>query len=318
MHGARDKSNTKRHIWSVVIACAVVLCLLIDLLGRVPGLAFGGWDDVFAWVGLPRASVIEEDELQVHFIDVGNADCILVRQNEHNLLIDAGENWQAEMLLEYLHRHKIDKLDLVIATHPHTDHIGSMASIIQSISVGRFIHSHMPEGETPTTYIYTTMLEELERRNVPIDEAIAGNTYALGDAEVQILAPQPLADPIEDANQISVVTRLSFGDHTFLFTGDAEVDLEERMLANDCLLKADVLKVAHHGSKSSSSPAFLRAVSPKYAVISCGPNDYSHPHSEVVLRLAEIGASIYRTDQCGDIVFVSDGHHLSMKTEKQK
>ena len=316
MLGVRDKPNKNRQIRRILVVCAVVLCLLIDLLGRIPCLAFDGWDDVFAWFGLPRSYVIEEGELQVHFIDVGNADCILVRQDEHNLLIDAAENWQAEMLLEYFHRHKIDTLDLVIATHPHTDHIGSMTSILQQIPVERFVLSYMPEDETPTTYTYSSMLDELDKRDIPIDEAIAGNTYMLGKAKVQILAPQPLEDPIEDANQISVVTHLSFGEHAFLFTGDAEEDLEERMLANDCLLEADVLKVAHHGSKYSSSPAFVKAVSPQYAVISCGPNDYSHPHSEVVLRLTEIGANVYRTDQCGDIVFVSDGHRLSVTTEK--
>lgn len=317
MLDVRDKANGKQKKTRRIIAvCAIVLCLLVELLGRVPGLAFDGWDDVFAWVGLPRACVIEEDELQVHFIDVGNADCILVRQDDHNLLIDAGENNRADFILEYLSRHNVDELDLVIATHPHTDHIGSMTAIIRQIPIKRFVLSYMPEEETPTTYTYTSMLEELEKRDVPIDVATAGNTYDLGTAQVQVLAPQPLKDPIEDANQISVVTRLTFGENAFLFTGDAEVDLEERMLANDCPLQADVLKVAHHGSKASTSPAFLRAVSPQYAVISCGPNDYSHPSDEVVLRLMEAGAAIYRTDRYGDIVFASDGHRLSVKTEK--
>ena len=131
------------------------------------------------------------------------------------------------------------------------------------------------------------------------------------------MAPHPLDKTIEDANQISVVTRLTYGEHAFLFTGDAEMDLEEHMVASGLELSADVLKVAHHGSKTSSSTAFLRAVSPKYAVISCGFNDYGHPTPEVLSRLAQVGAQVYRTDLSGDIVFVSDGINLSLKTAKE-
>jgi competence protein ComEC len=130
------------------------------------------------------------------------------------------------------------------------------------------------------------------------------------------VAPYPSEEPIEDANQISVVTRLIFGERSFLFAGDAEIDLEERMVALNRNLSADVLKVAHHGSKTSTSAAFLRAVSPKYAVITCGRNDYGHPNAEVVTRLVAANAQIYRTDVCGDIVFVSDGSNLSVKTQK--
>ena len=310
------KQKKKRRM--IVAACFVVVCLLVELLGRIPGIAFNGWEDVFSWIGLAQPTAIVDDELQVHFIDVGNADCILVRQGSHNLLIDAAEHTREEIVREYLNRHGVEKLDLVISTHPHSDHMGGMAAILEHFTVERFVMSYMPEGKEPTTNVYERMLNALDKHNIPVDEAKPGATYALGNAKIQIVAPHPLDKSIDDANQISVVTRLTHGENSFLFTGDAEMDLEERMVASGLDLSADVLKVAHHGSKSSTSAAFLRAVSPKYAVISCGPNDYGHPTSQVISRLTDFGAQIYRTDLSGDIVFVSDGKNLSIKTAKEE
>ena len=268
----RRKANAKqkKKLTVVCTVCFVVFCLLIELLGHVPGLAFNGWVDIFSWLGLPQPRVIAEDELQVHFIDVGNADCILVRQGDYNLLIDAAENTRAKMLLDYLDRHGVEKLDLVVLTHPHLDHMGSMETIVKHFAVDRFVMSYMPEGEEPTSVAYISMLEALQRRNVAVEEAKSGALYPLGKAKLQMIAPLPSDEPAEDANQISVVTRLTYGEHAFLFTGDAEMDLEGQMVASRLDLRADVLKVAHHGSKTSTSPAFLRAVSPKYAVIPCG------------------------------------------------
>ena len=294
----------------------VVVCLLIELLGYIPWLPFDGWQDVFTWFGLPQSHVIAEGELQVHFINVGNADCILVRQGESSLLIDAAESGNTAEILDYLKRHDVTKLDVVIATHPHADHIGSMAAVIDAISIDRFVMSYMPEGEEPTTKVYLSMLEALERNNVRVEEAEPGKTYKLGTARVQIVAPYSSDDAEGDANGISVVTRLTFGEHAFLFTGDAETEQEGRMLASRYDLDADVLKVAHHGSKTSSSAAFLRAVSPQYAVFTCGRNDYGHPSSEVLKRVEQVNAQIYRSDLHGDIVFVSDGQKLTVKTSE--
>ena len=317
MFNARSKASPKqKKIVRIAVVCFVVLCLLVEVLGRIPGIPFNGWRDVFSLIGMTQPPTIAQNELQVHFIDVGHADCMLVRQGEHNMLIDTGESTYLKLLTDYLDRHEIEKLDLVISTHPHGDHMGMMTEVIQHVEVERFVMSYMPEGEEPTLPAYWTMLEALDECGAVVEEAKPGATYALGDAAVQILAPLPLDEPIEDANQISVVARLTFGEHAFLFTGDAEEDLEERMVASGCDLSADVLKVAHHGSNTSTSPAFLKAVSPQYAVITCGKNNYGHPTTEVVTRLVEANAQIFRTDVHGDIVFTSDGRELSVKTEK--
>lgn len=319
MFGARGNvSGKQKKICRIITIGAVVLCLLIELLGHVPFLPFDGWSDVFAWFGMPQAKVIAEDELQVHFINVGNADCILVRQDDHAMLIDAGEAHHGKRLLDYLYAHDVEALDLVIATHPHADHVGAFSAIAAEIPIRRLVLSYMPDGEEDPTGFYTYTVKRLVEQGAQVDEAKAGTTYELGKAKVQILSPSPQEFEVEDANDITVVSRLTYGEHAFLFTGDATMDTEARLLEDGFTLDADVLKVAHHGSKTSTSPAFVKAVSPEYAVFSCGDNDYGHPNDEIVSRLRQEGATIYRTDVEGDIVFVSNGKNLSVRWEKSR
>lgn len=307
-------SKRQKRLCAAVIACLLIVCLLIELIGRIPGIPFNGWSDIFSALGMSQNTVVPEGELQVHFINVGNADCILVRQEEHNMLIDAGETGDYATIADYLNRQGVEKLDLVIATHPHADHIGSMADVIENFPIDRFIMSFMPEGKEPTTITYLSMLEALDKRDVKVDEAVPGETYTLGTAQLQILAP---LEEDEDANAISVVTRLTFGKRAFLFTGDAESPVEGQMIAQGYNLKADVLKVGHHGSRTSSSAAFLRAVAPQYAVVTCGEdNRYNHPHDEAMKRLTAADVEYYRADLYGDIVFTTDGTSLTLKTQK--
>lgn len=316
MFGARDKVSPKqKKIRRIITVCAVVVCLLIELLGRVPGWAFKGWSDVFAWFGMPQAKLIDADELQVHFINVGNADCILVRQGEYAMLIDAGEVQHGDMLLDYLHRHDVDQLDLVIATHPHSDHMGSMSTIAAHIPIQRFVISYQPDDEAYGGWMYTSIIDHLKEHGAQIDQAQAGTVYELGTAQVQILSPSAQEYEVDDENEMSIVARLTFGEHSFLFTGDTIMDAEARMLEDGYTLKSDVLKVAHHGSKTSTSPAFLKAVSPEYAVFSCGDNDYGHPNADVMERVYEVGAQVYRTDEDGNVIFISDGSTFSVRTD---
>jgi beta-lactamase superfamily II metal-dependent hydrolase len=259
------------------------------------------------------ANTAVEGELEVHFIDVGNADCTLVRQGDHTLLVDAGERGDGDDILEYLREQGVTKLDLVVATHAHADHIGSMADVLQALPVGRFLLAYMPEEETPTTATYLNMLEALDNKQIPTDEAKPNAVYEIGDARLQVLAP---LQESKDTNDMSVVTRLTFGNHVFLFTGDAGTDVEKDMLQAGHTLQADVLKVGHHGSDTSSSEAFLKRVAPNYAMIPCGEgNSYGHPHKEILQRLNALGATIYRSDLHGDVVFTTDGSNLSVHTE---
>lgn len=304
----------KQFIRNVTLIIAAI-CLLVELIGMIPGIPFNGWEDIGVALGLTAPAVIPEGELEVHFIDVHNADCILVRQGDKNLLIDAAERDNQDDILNYLQAQGIQKLDMVIATHPHADHIGSMAEIINQYSVGKFIMSFMPEEATPTSAVYTRMLEALDSHSVPVEEAVPGTVYELGTARLQIIAPLQEDD---DPNDMSVVCRLTFGDRSFLFTGDAGKQVEKQLLQTSYTLKSDVLKLSHHGSTSGNSEAFLYEVEPTYAVITCGEgNSYGHPHEEVMDRLQRQNIQPLRADVYGSIVFTTDGTELSFKTEKE-
>lgn len=303
-----SKRQKKKLIKYALTVLAAAVCLVVGVVGD--------WDKIGDDLGLSQPSVTAEGELEVHFIDVGNADCILVRQEDKTMLIDAGERKSKTVVQQYLQTYGVEKFDLVIATHPHADHIGGMAYILENYPVERFVMSYMDEEHTPTTASYENMLEALIEKNIPVDEAVPGAVYELGTARLQILAPY---EPDADANNISVVTRLTFGDKAFLFTGDAETSVEKQLISGDYSLKADVLKLGHHGSNTSNSTAFLRQVAPDFAVITCGENnEYGHPHQEVVDRLTRQEMTVYRADVDGHIVFTTDGATLSVSTRKEE
>lgn len=305
----------KQQKWvRTAVLIVMAICLVVELVGMIPGVPFNGWRDVGVALGLSPASVIPEGEMEVHFLDVGNADCILVRQGDKNLLIDAAERDNQEQIITYLLQQGVEKLDLVIATHPHADHIGSMSAIIERFPIDRFIMSFVSESATPTSYVYTKMLEALDAHSVDVEEAVPGTIYQLGTARLQILAP---FNEDEDANDVSVVSRLTFGDRSFVFTGDTGKSVEKQMLDSPYVLSSDVLKLSHHGSNSGNSELFLYEVMPQYAVITCGAgNSYGHPHQEVLNRLERQKILPLRSDVLGTIVFRTDGSVLEFATEK--
>ena len=284
---------------------------MLTLGSLVPSLGLPDWASVLGMRSVPSTAV--DGLLEVTFLDVGNADCTLVRQGEHSLLIDAGERGDGDDIVDALRERGVTKLNLVIATHPHADHIGGMEDVLLNLPVERFVLAYMPEDETPTSSTYLRMLEALADKDIPVDEARIGNTYEIGQARLQVLAPVRESD---DANDMSVVTRLTYGKHAFLFTGDAGTAVEKDMLKTGHDLRADVLKVGHHGSDTSSSEAFLQQVQPRYSIIPCGEgNSYGHPHAKTLKRLEALGVGIYRSDVYGDIVCLSDGTELTIKTE---
>ena len=252
--------------------------------------------------------------LQIDVIDVGNADAILICQGGESLLIDAGENGDGDNVVNFLRSRRVDSLDYVIATHPDADHIGGMDIVINEIPVGKFIMSVMPDSITPTTKTYLDLLEELDSKNVDVTEAGPGSRYSLGKAAINLLGP---AGEFNSTNSMSVVCRVDFGKRRFLFMGDAGIDAEDALLSANADLKADFIKIAHHGSHSSSQEIFLTAVDPEYAAISCGVNNrYKHPHPKTLALLKNLGIFCYRTDLSGTVSFTSDGDTIAVKTEK--
>lgn len=245
-------------------------------------------------------------KLEVHYLDIGQGDCTLIQCGDHAMLIDAGNNNKGTEVQEYLRSKNIDTLDYVIGTHPDADHIGGLDVVIYEFDCKNVILS----GTSKTTKTYTDVIDAVEAKGYQATCPAVGEVYQLGDAQFQIVAP--VGGEYEGSNDWSVGIRLTHGDTSFLFIGDAEEEAEQDMLTSGIELKADVYKVAHHGSKTGTTEAFLTAVAPAYSVISCGEeNTYGHPHAEVLNRLRMNGIKTYRTDQQGTIVATSDGNGVT-------
>lgn len=249
-------------------------------------------------------------ELKVHFINVGQADSILVQQGNQAMLVDAGNNADDKTVKSYLDSVGVKELNVVIGTHAHEDHIGGMAYIMNNLKVGKI---YIPK-QTSTTKTFENLVTATKNKGLQFTASKVGENFNIGQAKCTILAPS--ADKYEDINNSSIVIRLEFGQNSFLLTGDAEAISEMEMVKANANLKVDVLKVGHHGSKSSTCANFLSAVSPKYAVISVGKgNDYGHPAQSTMDRLKGAGVQVFRTDECGTVIATSNGKDISFNVK---
>ena len=255
-------------------------------------------------------AITPSEDLKVHFLDVGQGDSIFIElPTNETILIDASIKDASNKIINYLREENVSKIDYVFATHPHSDHIGGMSAVIKAFDIGQI---YMPKAVT-TTKTYENLLLTIKDKNLKIKAAKAGNTIIdTDDLKLVVLAPNQ--DSYESLNNYSIVLKLTYKEKSFLFMGDAET-LSDKEITGD--IQADVLKVGHHGSRTSTSQAFLNKVNPSYAVISVGlNNDYKHPHQEVIDRLEKKNIKIYRTDQNGDIIFTTDGYNIDVKVEK--
>ena len=266
------------------------------------------------WLKKPEVLPVGGD-LAVTFIDVGQGDCTLVTAGDSAMLIDCGERSEAEKVEDYLRGCGIDRLDIVVGTHPHSDHMGGMAEIVRAFDVGQVMIPHLDGEDVPVTAFFTDFLDAVKEKKIPLNEAESGEIFQLGDARCELIAPN--SRDYTDLNNYSVGIIMRHGSNSFIFTGDAEGVSEKEMIGSGRLTHADVYKAAHHGSDSSGTEGFLSIVSPDNAVISCGTaNPYGHPNDITLQRLAEYTDNVYRTDLCGTIVFRSDGESLSVETER--
>lgn len=294
----KNKKVTPIALFASVIAVfsAVLLCIF------VPDLFTDMFDDS------EGKSQYYENPFYVSFIDVGQGDCSLISCNGVNVLVDGGEAEYADDVLTYLDDLGIEYLDCYVMTHPHSDHIGASSGIIDEISIGQVFTTYFSEFNIPTTRTYENALTSISNSEAEIVFVEAGDSFTYGDLSIDIIAP---IEESSEYNDMSIVFTATYKDTTVLFTGDATVTVEQQILENGFDIEADVLKVAHHGSTTSSSDAFIDAVSPYIAVISCGEgNSYGHPHDEITEMLESKGIKYHRTDEGGTIVYYGDGKNM--------
>jgi beta-lactamase superfamily II metal-dependent hydrolase len=252
-----------------------------------------------------------DENLTVHFLDVGQGDSILLEYNGKAMLVDAGERNQGSGVSAYLHEHDISSIDYVVATHPHSDHIGGMDEVLNSFQVGLFIDSGFPH----TSKTYENMLTNVGEKDIPFEVAEKGEEIEF-DPAVDVEVLNPGSEYSDDLNENSVVLKVSYGEVSFLLMGDAGLETEESLTDAGYDLDSDILKVGHHASRSGSGETFISAVSPEISVIEVGAdNDYGHPHTEVLERLQK-ASMVYRTDLDGSIVVTTDGSTYTVITQK--
>lgn len=256
-----------------------------------------------------RNQNIVTTDLKVYFFDVGQADSILITNNGHNMLIDAGNNEDGPLLIKYIkEKLNIDSFEYVIGTHPHEDHIGGLDDIINNFNIKKL---YLPDITT-TTKTFEDVLDAIERHNLSITIPKIGEKFKLGEADLNIIYT---GTNTSDLNSTSIIIKMIFGNYSYLFTGDTTSEIEKLILKDN--IDVDILKVAHHGSEYSSSLEFLQKVTPSYAIISVGKNNsYNHPSTTTIKRLKKYTNNIYLTSELGTILLTSDGQKINISTFK--
>lgn len=305
-----NEKNNRALIFVIIAAIAILVLTLGELTGAngVPK-----WSDACY---SPQQSVISGSDMVIHAIDVGQGDCVLVQGGGANILIDAGENGYGSAVLDYLESVGVTKLDWVIGTHPHSDHIGGLDTVISGIDVENVMLPRLSESITPTTATYTDLLAAIESKGLGITAARAGDLYTFGALTMLVVSPD---DPCQytELNDCSVALKFSCGGISFFTAGDISVSVERNIINSGFDISANIYKASHHGSSSSNCADILYRIAPTHAFIMCGEkNDYGHPHREVRELFGAMGLDYRRTDICGSVVYTSDGANITVVAEK--
>lgn len=301
--------NNKFNLLRVIMAAIVTLSIGVNLVSCKPVI---NKNELKKNDGVEETTttVIEEEEFTeatVHFINTGNSDAILILQDDKSVLIDAGDNDDESLMVNYLNNLEIKKIDYLVSTHPDADHCGGLDAVINNFEIGTFfVGNGSSDSQTYTDVINATANKGINP-SVPLEESkfeLTSNSY------IQFFNTAGGSD----SNESSLVTLFVNGEDKFLLTGDAGTETENKILSK--MQDVDVLKIGHHGSKNSTTQSFLDKVNPEYAVILTGKNSYGHPHSEVLSKLESANIEIHRSDECGDIIFKSTGEGVSTECDK--
>ena len=251
--------------------------------------------------------------MTIHYIDVGQGDCTFIElPNNESMLIDAGNPENADEIISYIQGLGYLDIDYIVATHPHSDHIGAMADVVTKFGVHEF---YLPDV-SHTSRVFENMVDTIYERNIPTIKATSG-VKILNEDDLKIELLAPVSNNYSDLNEYSAVVKITYDKNSFLFMGDSGHLSENEIMSSNADIRANILKCGHHGSSTSSCEEFVKKVSPEYAVISCGVgNSYGHPHVETISLLESINAKILRTDTDGTIVAVSDGENIAFEQAK--
>ena len=251
------------------------------------------------------------DEMAVYFIDVGQGDSTLFQTPQGSVLVDCGEKEYGVEVVEYLKSQGIEELEYFIITHPDSDHMGCAAHVLENITVKNFVMN----GQQKSTQFFQKAMDVLEEKKINSTIVAPGDVITVGALQMKIYGPQQHLVDSEEWNEASLIIHATYGNRSFLLTGDAEKEGESDLLKYyKDYIKCDVFSAGHHGSKTSNSRELLAAARPTYVVISCGEgNDYGHPHQEALDSFESVGATVYRTDELGSIMFITDGNTLTKK-----
>lgn len=294
-------NNKLKYIIGIIIFICIVLFGGIEFFDE----EFYIEENIEESSALINTNEILKEDLKIYFIDVGQADSILLEQNGKFMLIDAGNNDDGELVVNYLKEKGVKKLDYIIATHAHEDHIGGMDTVINNFDQEKIMFPKV----TSTTKTFEDFVIAVKGKNKKLYTPKSGEKFIFADSTFEVFAPN--SDNYEDGNNYSIVIKLTYKEKSFLFTGDAEKISENEILTKGYNLKSDLIKIGHHGSSSSTSDKFLKSVNPDYAVICVGKdNSYNHPNKSVMDRLKKYGIKVYRTDEQGHITVISDGKNI--------
>lgn len=312
--GRKRKKNKNDIIKTLVLIGIIIILGIINNYTNIFAFEdFNSNNDVVSTQNKKQVRDVK-GKLEMHTIDVGQGDSILLLQDDKVMLIDCGPRAQGQKVVEYLKDLGIEKIDILIGTHPHEDHMGGMAEVINSFEIGVLYTSDFNDEDITTVY-YMKFLEAVENKNVKWETRKAKDKFNFGEADVTVLAPSK--EKYDNTNNYSLALMVSFGETDIMLTGDAEKLIENEILELDYDIECEILKAGHHGSDTSNTNNFLKKVNPSYVIISAGlENSYNHPVKSVMKRLKSMEITVYRTDEVGDIVMTTDGKDIQFNKEE--
>lgn len=301
----KTKNNCKRLLISFAVLILSVCILLVSFGGK---LGVPSWNDIFVFC---RLSADLGDDFSACFVNVGTADACCIKCHDKTILIDSGTDIASDKLISCLRRYGFEKIDVIIISHPDSDHIGGLSKVINEFWVGTIYMTALTEDLIPESLDYADTVNLINESKINLVYPKIKSTVNIGDIQLDFISPQKIYD---NRNDCSLVVKITYGSNSFLFTGDISETVENDLVNSDTELKADVLKVAHHASKTSSSDVFLEKVAPKISVVSVGSANGSLPDYETLARINNYSSELYRTDKDKTVVITSDGTNLKVQT----